>query len=53
MGISVGPYIFIEHFVNYGIKITAGHECVIHDAWLVEKYWNEIDESYTSSAVGI
>jgi hypothetical protein len=42
MGVTVGPAVFVERFVNVGIKIDGGHETLVHETWLVEKYWSNL-----------
>eukprot|EP00040_Diaphanoeca_grandis_P016284 m.83959 g.83959 ORF g.83959 m.83959 type:complete len:720 (-) comp25691_c0_seq1:48-2207(-) len=42
MGVSVGPAVFVERFSQVGIKIDGGHETLVHQAWFVETYWNNL-----------
>ena len=42
MGVTVGPAVFVERFAQTGIRIDGGHETLIHEAWFVETYWNNL-----------
>eukprot|EP01065_Artemidia_motanka_P012713 TRINITY_DN1701_c10_g1_i1.p1 TRINITY_DN1701_c10_g1~~TRINITY_DN1701_c10_g1_i1.p1 ORF type:complete len:505 (+),score=193.60 TRINITY_DN1701_c10_g1_i1:205-1515(+) len=53
MGTTVGPSAFFTGFKDVGIKIDAGHEVMVSEAWLAECYWSDKTKCGSSSSVGI
>ena len=44
---------FVTGFTDVGIKIDAGHEVMVTDAWLAECYWSDHTRCSNSSSIGI
>lgn len=41
MGTTIGPSAFFIGFNKQGVRIDAGHEVMIQQAWFAEYYWSE------------
>ena len=53
-GANIGPRVFVLGFTTNGIFVTAGHEVMIHEAWLGEYiYSNPLSHLSNLTAVGI
>ena len=53
MGATIGPSVFVTGFTSVGVRVDAGHEAMISDAWLAMCYWSNYTACAGSSSVGI
>eukprot|EP00930_Biecheleria_cincta_P070339 TRINITY_DN5797_c0_g2_i1.p1 TRINITY_DN5797_c0_g2~~TRINITY_DN5797_c0_g2_i1.p1 ORF type:complete len:496 (-),score=73.70 TRINITY_DN5797_c0_g2_i1:41-1381(-) len=54
MGTTIGPSAFFTGFNQVGVKVDAGHEVMIQQAWFAEYYWSEEKvDTNKSKSIGI